>query len=163
MTGKEKGLVLLDNTVLSNFAIIQRPTLIKTALGDTAAAVKEVIDELRKGVEKGAIPDVDWSWLVIISMTRDEQATYRALLKRINKGEAACLAVASARGARVLTDDRDARKIAAEMQIPVSGTLGILVRLIDLGCLSVQDADALLAQMIAAGYFSPIRSLTEIL
>ena len=53
MTGKVKSLVLLDNTVLSNFANIQRPTLIRRALGDSAATVQEVIDELNVGVERG--------------------------------------------------------------------------------------------------------------
>jgi predicted nucleic acid-binding protein len=163
MTGKIKSLVLLDNTVLSNFANIQRPALIRKALGDSAATVQEVIDELNVGVERGAIPDVDWSWLPIISMTDDERHAYRTLLKRLNEGEASCLIVASARGGRVLTDDRDARKIAMEMQISVSGTLGILVLLVDLGHISMQEADELLKLMIEKGYFSPIRSLVEIL
>jgi len=156
-------LVLLDNTVLSNFAHIQRHVLLKIALGESAVTVQEVIEELMIGVEKRVIPNVDWAWLPVISMNEEEKQAYQSLLQRLNKGEAACLAVAAVRGGRVLTDDRDARKIAAGMQIPISGTIGVLVRLIDLGELSVQEADALLAKMIAAGYFSPIRSLTEIL
>lgn len=163
MKARIEPLVLLDNTVLSNFANIQQPMLIKMALGDTVSTVQEVIDELKVGVEKGAIPDVNWAWLPILSMTHDEQATYRALLRRLNRGEAACLAVAFARGGRVLTDDRDARKIAVEMQIPISGTLGILVRLVDLGLLSVKEADQHLKKMIDTDYFSPVDSLTEIL
>ena len=44
-------LVLLDNTVLSNFAHIQRPVLLKIALGDSAVTVQEVFEELMIGVE----------------------------------------------------------------------------------------------------------------
>ena len=72
MKARIEPLVLLDNAVLSNFANIQQPMLIKMALGDTVSTVQEVIDELMVGVEKGAIPDVNWAWLPILSMTHDE-------------------------------------------------------------------------------------------
>ena len=160
---KNASIILLDNTVLSNFASIRRPELVKLAVGATAATVEEVLEELEAGVNSNAIPKVDWSWLPVVSMTEKERVTYQELLGKINKGEAACLAVAMAKGGRVLTDDRDARKIAIELQIPISGTLGVLVRLVDLGHLTTQDADDLLAAMIEQGYYSPIRSLTEIL
>ncbi len=156
-------IVLIDNTVLSNFASVRRPDLVELALGEAAATVVEVLDELETGVSRKAIPRVDWSWLPVVSMREDERAVYQELLRKINKGEAACLAVAAARRGRVLTDDRDARKIAVEMQIPISGTLGVLVRLVDLGHLSAQNADELLASMIDQGYYSPVRSLSEIL
>jgi len=161
--GKTSPIVLLDNTVLSNFSAVQRPDLVRLAVGASASIVQEVLDELKEGVRRNAIPQVDWSWLPVVSMTDEEQSVYGMLLERLNKGEAACLAVAMVREGRVFTDDRDARKIAVEMQIPVSGTLGVLIRLIDLRRLAVEDADHLLDDMIAKGYFAPIRSLTEIL
>jgi len=63
----------------------------------------------------------------------------------------------------VFTDDRDAREIAADMQIPVSGTLGLLVRLVDQGALSLQEADDPLRRMIASGYRSPVTQLADIM
>ncbi len=159
----DTAIILLDNTVLSNFASIQRPDLVLLALGNSAATVEEVLDELEVGVNSKAIPQVNWSWLTTVAMTENERAVYQDLLRKINKGEAACLAVAAARGGRVMTDDRDARKIAVELQIPISGTIGILIRLVDLGRLTILDADEFLSEMIERGYFSPIRSLTEIL
>lgn len=66
-------------------------------------------------------------------------------------------------GYRVFTDDRDARKMARQMGIPISGTFGLLVRLVDQGTLSLTDADALLSQMIAAGYRAPLTSLATLL
>ncbi len=159
----DTAIILLDNTVLSNFASIQRPDLVLLALGDSAATVEEVLDDLEVGVNNKAIPPVNWSWLTTVAMTENERAVYQDLLRKINKGEAACLAVAAARGGRVMTDDRDARKIAVELQIPISGTIGILIRLVDLGRLTILDADEFLSEMIERGYFSPIRSLTEIL
>ena len=67
------------------------------------------------------------------------------------------------RSCRVLTDDRDARELARNLQIPLSGTLGVLVRLIDIKHVPHDEANSLLYQMISAGYHSPVTSLEEIL
>ncbi len=84
---------------------------------------------------------------------------FQGHLKRLNAGEASCLAAATQRNGRILTDDRDARKLAAQLSIPVSGTLGILLRLVHTNTLSEQEANQLLAEMIAKGYRSPITKL----
>jgi predicted nucleic acid-binding protein len=53
--------------------------------------------------------------------------------------------------------------LAAAWQIPISGTLGLLLRLVDLEVISLAEGDDLLARMTAAGYHSPIDSLQELL
>jgi len=156
-------IALLDNTVLSNFSSIERPDLVQLALGGTAATVEEAYAELQAGIQLGKLPPCDWSWLPVLSLSDSERATYERLRERLNAGEAACLALATARECRVFTDDRDAREIAADTQIPISGTLGLLVRLVDQGFLSLQQADGLLRRMIAAGYRSPVTRLAEIM
>lgn len=156
-------IALLDNTVLSNFSTVERPDLVQLALGDTAATVEEAYAELQAGIALGRLPPCDWSWLPVLSLGDPERARYEQLCEHLNAGEAACLAVAVSDGHRVFTDDRDAREIAAQMQVPISGTLGLLARLVDRGHLSKQEADDLLHQMISAGYRSPITSLDEIL
>jgi predicted nucleic acid-binding protein len=88
---------------------------------------------------------------------------YHQFLRALNEGEAACLAIALARGCRVLTDDRDARELARQLRIPISGTLGVLIRLVDMKHFRLDEADALLSQMIAAGYRSPVVSLRDLL
>jgi predicted nucleic acid-binding protein len=70
--------------------------------------------------------------------------------------------VAAARGIVVLTDDRDARTVAGSLGVQVSGTLGVLSHLVEMGALAVNEADGLLTEMIRAGYRSPVASLTEI-
>ena len=62
----------------------------------------------------------------------------------------------------VLTDDRDARKVARKTDVPVSGTLGCLMNLIDSGILSITAADELLALMKQHGYRCPVNSLSEL-
>lgn len=81
----------------------------------------------------------------------------------LDAGEASCLALAASRGYRVFTDDRDARTLAARMGIPVSGTIGLLVRLVDLGEITVAEGNRLLARMITFGYYAPIDSLERVL
>lgn len=156
-------ITLLDNTVLSNFSTVERPDLVQLALGETAATVEEAYAELQAGIQLGRLPPCDWSWLPVLSLSESERVTYERLRERLNAGEAACLALATGRECRVFTDDRDAREIAADMQIPISGTLGLLVRLVDQGFLSLQEADDLLGRMIAAGYHSPVTRLAEIM
>ena len=75
-------------------------------------------------------------------------------------GEAASLAIAIHRGYRFLTDDRAARRYAAWAGVPVTGTLGVLMQLVDQGMLTLDDANDLLQGMISrAGYRSPVTDL----
>ncbi|MCL5276158.1 MAG: DUF3368 domain-containing protein [Chloroflexi bacterium] len=154
-------LALLDNAVLSNFAIVHRADLIRAAI-EEVATVPQVLDEFRAGVLISRVPPVDWSWLSVLTLTDEEQGLFEKLALHLNDGEAACLAVAAQRGGRIVTDDRDAREIAAKMRVSVSGTIGLLIRLVGTGVLSVPQADELLGEMISAGYRSPITSLAQI-
>ncbi|MCL4490060.1 MAG: DUF3368 domain-containing protein [Chloroflexi bacterium] len=156
-------ITILDNTLLSNFAIVQRPELIRLALADAAATTEEAFAECQTGVRIGRLPACDYSWLSVFPLNESERATYDQLRLRLNAGEAACLAIAARRGYRVFTDDRDAREIALQMQIPISGTVGLLVRLVEQSHLSLSDANGLLTRMIASGYRSPVTDLSNLL
>jgi predicted nucleic acid-binding protein len=155
-------IALLDNTVMSNFAAVERPDLLRTAFGSGLATSQPAFDEWQAGVRQGKLPGLDWSWLPVWTVEEAEMSHYDRLLSRLNAGEAACLAMALTRRCRILTDDRDARELAHRLKIPLSGTLGVLVRLIDIGSLSLEEADALLSQMIAKGYRSPVTSLRDL-
>ena len=99
----------------------------------------------------------------MLTLSNEEAVIYNNLLARLNRGEAACLAIAALRNGQILTDDRDARKIAATMQIPISGTIGILLRLWRTNNLTESEADALLARMISLGYRAPITHLRQLI
>jgi predicted nucleic acid-binding protein len=137
-------ITLLDNTVLSNFSSVERPELVRVALGERAATVEEAYAELQAGIRIGKLPPCDWSWLPVLRLNEPEEAVCDRLRERLKAGEAACLALAVARNYRVFTDDRDAREVAAQMQVSVSGTLGLLVRLVDQEHLTLREADELL-------------------
>jgi predicted nucleic acid-binding protein len=155
-------IALLDNTVMSNFGLVERPDLLRTTFGGEVATPQQAFSELNAGVQRGRLPDLDWSWLPIWTLETAETPHYQQFLRGLNAGEAACLAMAVHRGCQIVTDDRDAREFAHRLRIPLSGTLGVLVRLTDIGSLSLEEADALLSRMIASGYCSPAVSLQEL-
>lgn len=155
--------ILLDNTVLSNFAVVQRPELLRVAFGDVLATSEEVFKELNAGILSGKLPALDWSWLPVWALDEAESIHYEHFLHSLNAGEASCLAIALVRGCRFLTDDRDARELAGLLQVPISGTLGVLIRLVDIDAIELGEAESLLIAMIAAGYRSPTTSLVDVL
>ncbi len=106
-------IALLDNTLLSNFTLVERADLVRLGLGEHAVTTEAVWDELQTGMRVGRLPDQDWSWLQVLALEEGEQVLYRHFARRLNMGEASCLAIAASRGYRVLTDDRDAREMAA--------------------------------------------------
>ncbi len=155
-------MLLLDNTVLSNFALVNCVNLLTEALGNQIATTFQVIEEFENGVVKGILPKTDWNWIEVTNLDTQERTLFQELLRRVNAGEAACLAVAVQRNGRFLTDDRDARKLAAQLKIPVSGTLGVLLRLVQINILSMPEANSLLQQMIANGYRSSVQDLSDL-
>jgi hypothetical protein len=155
-------ILLLDNTVLSNFALVGRMELLTVALGSQVATTPQVIDEFNEGSARGRVPETRLDWLEVINLEGKEETVFQELLMRVNAGEAACLAVASQRNGRILTDDRDARKLAAQLKVPVSGTLGILLRLVEIDTLTLFEANEILGQMVNKGYRSPLQKLEEL-
>ena len=114
---------LLDNTVMSNFAAIGRPDLLRTAFGSGLATSQQAFDELQAGVRQDKLPSLDWSWLRIWSLEEVEVPHYNRFLSRLNAGEAACLAIALHRNCRILTDDRDAREFARHSNQTLAASL----------------------------------------
>lgn len=155
-------ILLVDNTVLSNFALVGRVDLLPLALGDSVATPTQVVIEFQDGITRGRLPETRLEWLKVLELLSEELDLYSEYLKRVNAGEAACLAVAAHRNGRVLTDDRDARKLAAQMKIPISGTLGVLLRLVQIKELALSEANSLLKQMIAEGYRAPVEKLDDL-
>jgi predicted nucleic acid-binding protein len=81
----------------------------------------------------------------------------------LGTGEASCLAVAQERGHRLATDDKDARRLARQLGISLTGTIGILAILVKQGDLTLVEGDRLLQEMVAAGYRAPLATLEDML
>ncbi|MEJ2304584.1 MAG: hypothetical protein P8Y14_23910 [Anaerolineales bacterium] len=150
---------VLDNTVLSNFALVQRPDLpLRLWRGHVCTTPAALTEYLAAGEEHHLQPDC-WNDLPVLELTSQEEEFANQLHARLGSGERACLAVANLRGGMLVTDDLDARRVAQIMKVPISGTLGILVQCVEKDIVSVDEANQLLTKMIAAGYHSPIEKL----
>ena len=152
---------LADTTVLNNFAQTRRTDLLRSAFPDFSTPIP-AWDELELGVSRGLVPACDWSWLKIIALTERENARAEEIGRALGPGEAACIAAAVSRGFLMLSDDWDARALGRSLGVEVSGSLGVLDRLVLKQVLSLEEADALLAEMVRRGFRSPYQSLREI-
>jgi predicted nucleic acid-binding protein len=81
----------------------------------------------------------------------------------LGAGERSCLAVAISRSGALASDDLLARRWARQHGVEVTGTVGILLACARRGYLAPEQANTLLAAMIAAGYRSPVESLDALL
>ncbi len=106
---------------------------------------------------------MDIQWLEIIKLFYKEKRHYQILKEIFGIGEASCIAVALERHITLATDDMKARKMLQQFGEVVTGTLGILVRFINDGTISIDEANAILNDMIQEDSFSPVKDLTELL
>jgi len=164
--------VIVNTTVLSNFAFVERLDLLESLLGVVYIATDvyaEILDGLAEGyafydaVEHEIQAPSGEPWLLLTAPTDEELRLFTALLGALHQGEAACLAIAATRGWAFLTDDRRARRAARRLNTLVSGTLGVLVEAIKSDLIGIDQANALLAKMMKAGYYSPYDNLAELL
>ncbi len=85
---------------------------------------RSVMDEFEAGIEKGHTTAMIWpSW-----MTVDPDPLEMAFRRELGAGESAVLSLALLTKADlVVLDDLQARLVAAELRLRITGTLGILV------------------------------------
>lgn len=152
-------LVLLDTTILTNFAMVGLASIPRDLWGNQVCATSEVIAEYIAGVNSAALPQEAWKDLNIINLSTEEQALAIKMFSKLGRGERSSLAVAIARAAMLATDDQLARRTAQLHGIEVFGTLGILKVSVAHGLLSKTKAQRKLQEMIAAGYYSPVLKL----
>lgn len=150
---------ILDTTLLSNFAHIQHPDLLQAALGSNVVTTATVLAELRAGVTLGWVPRCDWSWLTVVALNDEEHAQAAHYTAILDAGEAECLAMAKKRAWVFASDDLAARRLAQQEGVAVTGTLGVLQKLVATQLLTLDEADAQLAVMVGRGYRTPVRSL----
>lgn len=151
--------LVLDNTVMSNFALVRRADLLRHFVTDAVVTTSAAWNELQQGISLGRIPELDWSWLEVVTLSGPENSLARTWWPALGLGEATCMALAYTRGLRFVTDDRLARREARRLGIPITGTLGLLRLLVDDQLLALEEANAILQQMIGYGYHCPVQSL----
>lgn len=98
----------------------------------------------------------------VLTLTEEETAFAVGLLSRLGAGERTCLSVAFHRQGLLVCSDLDARKVARQYGVPTTGTIGILVACVQHDLLSHDEANALLMDLIAAGYRAPVDNLVSL-
>ena len=152
-------LVLLDTTILTNFALVGLTSVPKDLWGDKVCTTAEVLGEYTAGIETGKLPLIDWTQLKTIPLSSEEQLLGIQKFHNLGRGERTCLVIALVRHAMLATDDQLARRTAKLHGIELIGTVGILKTCVRSGLLSKLHAQQKLEEMIAAGYYSPVLKL----
>jgi predicted nucleic acid-binding protein len=164
------GAFYFDTVTLSNFALVGRTGLLVERYGSRARVTPQVLDELLEGVTAGyeALQSIvravaDGGLGSAGELSPDERTLQGQLLRNLGAGEVSVVACAKFRAGVAVTDDRAARGICQERGVPFTGTIGILLASTRDGSLSALDADAILDAMVRAGYFSPVRRISDLL
>lgn len=165
--------VISNTTVLSNFAAIDSLRRLHE-LFEEVFLPTEVYQEIQRGLEEGYTfysgveevlhPRRQDGWLRLTSLKDEREVlTFSGMPGQLHAGEASCLAIARQRDWLLLTDDKAARRHAADLKVAVSGTLGCLVLGIERNLWTLEQANDWLARIIASGFHSPVRDLAALL
>ena len=164
---------VVNCTVISNFAAVHRLDVLR----NTSAPLylpSDVYQEVVAGqlagytfyddIEKHITPITPDGWMVLTTLTNEELRLTTSLPHNLHPGEQACLCIARERGWGVLTDDWAARQQARRWNIPLSGTIGVLLLAVEDGFIPLKEGNRLLNDMVRlANYRSPVVDLTPLL
>jgi predicted nucleic acid-binding protein len=162
--------VLINNTVLSNLAAADCLAYLD-ALHDKVWVASAVYDEVQQGIAEGyeflksIETALDHQRLQLVTLENDaELRAYRAMPAKLHSGEAMSIAIATCRGWLFLTDDQAARAYARQIGVPISGTLGVLMKGVRSGLITLKEANTALARMQRiAHYRSPVSDLRDLI
>ena len=159
---------IFDTATLSNFLLSDSTFILEIRYPKRGLITSEIYDELSAGmVEYPKLKHIDQlvddEIFKLVSLSRKEHKHFRQLIVHLGKGEASCIAYAKERDVIVATDDRSARRQCSHMKIPVTGTIGILKASVLDGHLKLDQADTTLTKMTDAGFYSPLRSIADII
>lgn len=155
-----------DASVLINFCEVERLDVLIAGWDQPRYILVDVLDELgprcREQVDERLGRDEIHAATLDSAAEIQRWATYTL---RLDPGESATIAAAVERGWSVAVDERAARRIAERDLGPerMTGTIGILLAAVERSYITLEEGDRLLAEMIEAGYWSPVASLAEAL
>ncbi len=153
--------VLLDNTVLTNFASAKCTDLPPEIWPGRVCVTQAAIEEYRRGVENVGLPAGVWDHTPLLHLTDEEKAWLQERFPTyLGAGESASIAAAFHRRGVFASDDLKARQAAQALDVPVIGSVGILIRSGQKDLLTLAQAQVLLDRMIDAGYYAPVSDLS---
>lgn len=158
---------VFDTVSLSNFIFSESTFILENRYKEKACITREVFNEISAGIS--AYPKlkmidalIDNHIIRVLSLSKSEHIIFRELIGNLGKGEASCIAIAKTRSLTIVTDDRAARNTCIQKNIPITGTIGILKTAIVNGQIHLPQANEIHQKMVDCGFYSPIRSLSDI-
>ena len=158
--------VFLDATVISNFASTNSIEFLVSIL-EAPVVAPAVRDEIEQGTDFGheyltsAVEAFD-EGLEVSGVPAEIGKV--SLHERLDPGETEALRGAVERDGTIATDDLAARRLATELDVPVTGSIGLLVLGIKREHIDSETADEWLeVWRDERGYYAPIESVTELL
>ena len=158
--------VFLDATAISNFASTSSVEFLVHLL-EAPIVVPAVRDEIERGVKHGheyltsAVEAFD-NGLEVSGIPPEIGRV--SLHEGLDPGEREALRGAVERDGTIATDDLAARRLATELDVPVTGSIGLLVLGVKREHIDSKTADEWLeVWRDERGYYAPVESVTELL
>lgn len=160
MTAPPENATILNTTALSNFSQVNDVELLLNL--PRLVRVEAVREELKSGAETHFYLEhalaVLGERIPVFAPAPAAKDLEEELLETLDPGEAQALAVAEVAEGRVVTDDGDARSIAEQRGVGLTGSIGLLVRFVENNQITAETADVYLKRWIdEAGFHSPAR------
>lgn len=160
MTEPPSEATVLDSSVLSNFAHVDRVELLLDL--PRVTTVEIVRDELESGAETHRYLEralgVLETEIPVVTQSAMAVELEEQLVETLDPGEAQALAIAEITEGTIVTDDGDARSTAKRRGVATTGSIGLLVRFVESESLSAETADSCLKRWIdEAGFRAPAR------
>jgi len=160
--------VAVDASVLINFLHLDRLDLLADFAGWRFVVPEEVVDEIQREEQRARLQRALTLGHLEVEATTDLDEIALALELRavMDKGEAACLAMATRRGWSVACDERGPFLREARNRVGLEGLLdtpGLLLLAIRRGLLTIEGADTLKAQLEAHRFRMRFASFADIL
>jgi len=158
--------IFLDATVLSNFASTDAVEFLAELL-DSPVVVPAVRNEIEQGQQFGhdylatAVEAFGDGLRVSDLPPETETGQFR---ERLDAGEAEALRGAIEHDGTLATDDLAARRLTDDFDVPVTGSIGLLVLGIERGRVDEETADEWLdTWRDTRGYYAPVESVEEVI
>lgn len=162
--------IIFDCCVLSNFALSDSLHIIKKLYSNSSYVTNFVMAENLRGLLSGhnklssVSETIKEGWLKEIALKSEKEKTlFETLSVSLGFGEACSIAIAKTRGYVFACDDKAARREADLLDVRLTGTIGIIIKAVKKKVISSQEADVILNQMIASGFYSPVSSIKNLL
>lgn len=162
--------IILDACVLSNFALSHSFHILRSCYEGHAYVSSFVAAENLKGFLSGynELEEVKKAlveqWLIETTLNDlEEKDLFETLSVSLGVGEASSIAIAKIRGFTFASDDRVARREASLLGVSLTGTVGILRKAVKMKLVTLRKGELILTRMKEKGFYSPLKSLSELM